>query len=76
VHTSHILHRRPCEPTSIVDWSKLASVNRNLPFIGHRARQSQRAHSHSFGCLFQWGGTQNYSAREAIGQTLRQPPFK
>lgn len=56
MHTSHILHRRLCEPTSIVDWPKLVSVNRNLPLIGCCARQSQRTHSHSFGCPFQWGG--------------------
>lgn len=68
MHTSHILHRRPCEPTSIADWPKLASVNRNSAFIGYCARQSQRFHSHSFGCLFQWGGPKTLLSEKRLGK--------
>lgn len=73
MHTSHILRRRPFEPTSIVDWPKLASVNRNLPLIGCCARQSQRIHSHSFGCPFQWGGPKTLLSEKRLDKHYGNP---
>lgn len=73
MHTSHILRRRPFEPTSIVDWPKLASVNRDLPLIGCCARQSQRTHSHSFGCPFQWGGPKTLLSEKRLDKHYGNP---